>query len=266
MPLSVFAELREATLISRFDSFQVNQSMKFAIPALSLSLALLAALPATAPAQESVAAERAADANAILDRLRMSQTLKDVTLTGRLRPAKGSKSTPFVLKLDGPVSTYTFTETGLGLRLSLGENASKIEEIGPDGAVKTVGTKNFGDHIGDTPVTYEDISLRFLYWPHAKIEGEESVNSFDCWKLWVATPEGTGSQYAGAYLWVGKGTGALMRADCYAPGSKLAKRFLVRTPQKIRGQWALKSMRIESYDPPGSVKPETSYLELDGEK
>ena len=222
----------------------------------ALGLLTSSALPAQVPA------ERSADADAILQRLRMSQTLSNLTLQGHLRVS--SKKTPFILKLAGPQSTYTFSDTGESLRLSLGETDSKIEEIAADGSVKAVSSRQFADKVGGTPMTYEDISLRFLYWPHASVEGDENVNSFDCWKIWVATPKGSGSQYAGAYIWAAKKGGALMRVDCYAPGSILAKRFRVISGQEIKREWVLKSMRIESYDPPGSAKPSISYLEIDG--
>lgn len=231
----------------------------------ALALALFAPLAAVPQltAQETRTAARSENADAILDRLRMSQTLQNRALKGSLRVGSGSKKTPFKLELQGPVSTYTFLDSGESLRLSLGERGSTIEEISPDGKVTKVGKRQFSDRIVGTPITYEDISLRFLYWPHAEVEGEETINTRACHKLWVASPKGT-SQYAGVRVWVDKGSGALMRADCFAPGGELAKRFSVRSGQEIGGQWALKQMRIESFNPPGSGKATQAYLEIDG--
>jgi hypothetical protein len=221
-----------------------------------------ASLPLSAHAQESIPAVRGEDAGAILDRLRMSQTLQNMTFRGNLR--MGSTRTPFVLKLEGPTSTYTFSETGQGLRLSLGESKSTVEEISPGGQVTEVGCEKMTGKIGSTPLTYEDISLSFLYWPHATVEGEETISTRKCWKLWVATPPGGCTQYSGVYVWVDKGSGALMRADGYSPDRKLAKRFHVISAQKINNQWSLKQMRIEAYDPPGSGGVTRAYLEIDG--
>lgn len=237
-----------------------NPTLRSASLLVFLTCSLVAPLQPLHAQAEKVEASRGEEAEAILQRLRISQTLQNQKLKGNLRV--GSRKAPFVLDLNGPVSTYTFLDTGESLRLSLGADSSTIEEIDAQGKVKQVGRRLFDEKVAGTPLTYEDVALRFLYWPHAEVVGEETINTIKCWKLWVATPP-KDSQYAGVYIWVGK-NGALMRADCYASGSRLAKTFKVISGQEIDGQWVLKSMRIESYDPPGSKKPVMAYLNIDG--
>ena len=54
------------------------------------------------------------------------------------------------------------------------------------------------------PITYEDLALKFLYWPDARVVGEESVRSRRCWKIELQAPSHD-SQYSGVMLWVDRG-------------------------------------------------------------
>ena len=99
-------------------------------------------------------------------------------------------------------------------------------------------------------MTYEDLAFKFLYWPTARVLGEENVRTRNCWKLQLHAPSRE-SQYSNVLLWIDKASGALMRMEGYDWNAQLAKRFEVVSAQKIEGRWFLKTdahRRIAAWD------------------
>jgi hypothetical protein len=193
----------------------------------------------------------------ILQAIRYSQTLQNQTLSGRLRT--GSTRYPFLLRLDGPRIAYTFRDTGETIKLVLSPQGSQVrgqtaESLSPDELSRPV---------RGTPLTYEDISLQFLYWPHAEIVDKERIMNFMAYKMWVAAPADQ-SNYGGVFLWVPTAGPGLLRAEMYDRQHNLIKRFTVREAQKIDGQWTLKNMRIEKFEPGTENVVARTYLEIDG--
>jgi len=110
-------------------------------------------------------------------------------------------------------------------------------------------------------VTYEDLAFKFLYWPTARVLGEENVRTRNCWKLQLRAPSRE-SQYSNVLLWIDKASGALMRMEGYDWNAQLAKRFEVVSAQKIEGRWFLKQMRIEELQPGTNHVQWRTYLEI----
>ena len=98
-------------------------------------------------------------------------------------------------------------------------------------------------------ITYEDISLKFLYWPDAKMDGSDTVDGLNCWKLHLA-PGSQASAYAAVEVWVSKRTGNFLEGEGYNGAGKLVKRFKAVSGQRDpQGGWMLKQMRIETISP-----------------
>ena len=213
-----------------------------------LSLAVALALPAAPlPAAKD-----------ILESIRLQQTQQELELEGQLR--ENDKIIPFRLTQTGPVIRYSFTDPDEALQLRLGDNDSRLEEVTREG-VEKITAAQFDHKVRGTGVTYEDLALRFLYWPDARVTGENSIRSRNCWKLELKAPSRQ-SQYSNLYLWVDKSGGALMRMDGFDWKGQLAKRFEVISAQKIEGRWFLKQMRIEEFVA-GTNKVQTrTYLEI----
>ena len=112
-----------------------------------------------------------------------------------------------------------------------------------------------------TGVTYEDLALKFLYWPDGRVTGDDSIRTRNCWKLELKAPSRQ-SQYSNVFLWVDKEGGALMRMEGYDWTGQLFKRFEVVSAQKIDGAWFLKQMRIEEIQPGTGKVLARSYLEI----
>ncbi len=200
----------------------------------------------------------APSAKEILESVRLRQAQQDLELQGQLR--EGETVIPFRLTQTGPVIRYSFSNPDEALQLRLGDNDSRLEEVTREG-VEKITAAQFDRKVRGTGVTYEDLSLKFLYWSNAQVTGENSIRTRNCWKLELKAPNRQ-SQYSNIWLWVDKSGGALMRMDGYDWNAKLVKRFEVISAQKIDDRWFLKQMRIEEFDPAtGKVRSRT-YLEI----
>lgn len=198
------------------------------------------------------------EARQILESVRLQQAQQHLELEGQLR--EGDKVIPFRLTQSGPVIRYSFSNPDEALQLRLGENDSRLEEVTREG-VEKVTAAQFDRKVRGTGVTYEDLALKFLYWPDARVTGENSIRSRNCWKLELKAPSRQ-SQYSNVYLWVDKASGAIMRMDAFDWKGQLSKRFEVISGQKIDERWFLKQMRIEEFAS-GTNKVQTrTYLEI----
>lgn len=194
----------------------------------------------------------------ILESVRLQQTQQQLELQGQLR--ENEKIIPFRLTQTGPVIRYRFSNPDETLQLRLGDNDSRLEEVTQAGTEKVTAAQ-FDRKVRGTGVSYEDLALKFLYWPEARVTGENSIRTRNCWKLELKAPSRQ-SQYATIWLWVDKSGGALMRMEGYDWEGKLAKRFEVISAQKIEGRWFLKQMRIEEFAPATGKVQTRTYLEI----
>ena len=210
-------------------------------------------------AMGALSADAAApSAKEILASVRMQQAQQETDLQGQLR--QDATVVPFRLTQTGPVIRYSFANPSEALQLRLGETDSRLEEITRSG-VEKIAPAQFDHKVRGTAVTYEDLSLKFLYWPKAQMIGEENINTRSCWKLQLTAPSRQ-SQYSSVFLWVDKAGGALMRLEGFDWDGKLAKRFHVISGQKIDGRWFLKQMRIEEMQPGTNKVQSRTYLEI----
>ena len=198
------------------------------------------------------------DAQQILANVRIRQSQQQIDLRGQLR--QDARIVPFRLVQSGPVIRYIFNNPDETLQLKLGAGESRLEEIARTGSEK-IPREKLQDRIRDTSISYEDLALKFLYWPNARTIGADFIRTRNCWKvqLFAPSPE---SEYASVLLWVDKDNGALMRMEGYDGAGKLVKRFEVVSAQKIEDRWYLKQMRVESIDPQSNKAVSRTYLEI----
>ena len=206
----------------------------------------------------SVFAEPPPSAKDILDSVRMVESRQQIDLQGQLR--QDDIVIPFRLMQNGPLIRYTFTDPDETLELRLGENSSRLELVSDAGTEK-VGASKLQEKIRGTIVLYGDLAFKFLYWPTARVVGEENVRTRKCWKLQLRAPSHD-SPYSNVLLWVDKASGALMRMEGYDWDAKLIKRFEVVSAQKIERRWFLKQMRVEQFQPGTNHVEARAYLEI----
>jgi hypothetical protein len=194
----------------------------------------------------------------ILDQVRLKQSQQQLDLEGQLRT--DANVIPFRITQNGPVIRYTFYKPAEIVQLRLGDKSASLELVQESGTEK-FSKSRLDDRIGDTPVTYGDLALKFLYWPHAEVLGEETIRTRPCWRLRLQPPS-RDAQYSNVLLWVDKESGAIMRIQGYDWKGRLTKRFEVVSAQKIDGRWFLKQMRIEDLEPGVNHVLSRTYLEI----
>jgi hypothetical protein len=213
---------------------------------------LLSARPAVLQGEE--------DPNAILNQIRLSQAQISRPLEGRLRPEDGV-AVPFELRLNGSEIDYQFANPPETLKLQLTDTGSVLSDETAGASQNLAGPKLLAPVRG-TDVTYEDLSLRFLYWKNAKFLGEERVRAITC-SIVDVQPASRNTAYSTVRLWIAKDRGALIKAEGYDWQGKLAKRFEVISGQKIEGKTIFKQIRIERMNSETGKVASRTYLELD---
>jgi hypothetical protein len=194
----------------------------------------------------------------ILASVRMMESRQQIDLQGQLR--QDNNVVPFRLVQDGPLIRYSFANPDEVLQLRLGEKSSRLDLVTGEETEQFEASK-LKQKIRGTGVTYGDLAFKFLYWPTARVLGEENVRTRNCWKLQLRAPSRE-SQYSNVLLWIDKASGALMRMEGYDWNAQLAKRFEVVSAQKIEGRWFLKQMRIEELQPGTNHVQSRTYLEI----
>ena len=199
-------------------------------------------------------------AQEILEEARMNPTSHQAALRARIR-GEGSV-TPMKIRLGEGLIRYEFSEPEQTILLSLGADQTQISER-TGGVTRPLPSARLHDPVRGTGVTYEDLSLGFLYWPHPVLQGDQNIRSRQAWKMDLQAPSGE-PLYGVARVWIDKESGAILRIEGYDKKGQLLRRFEVVSAQKIEGLWMLKQMRIESFTAGKSQPANRRYLEVLG--
>ena len=192
------------------------------------------------------------DARRILEGARMAATLThlDDGLSGNLR--RDGRKTPVVLFLKGKDIQFQFSENKGPWRIfhmRIGDEAFNLFEI-EDGKTRNFPPDKLVAPIAGTDLTYEDLALRFFYWPNPKLEGREEVGGQPCFKLRIDKPKGTAGRYEVVYVWVHEKFGAFMKIRGHDKSGGLVKEFQVEDVMQIaKDVWTLRKMQVATHDP-----------------
>ena len=200
------------------------------------------------------------DPQELLKVARMASTQQEAFLRGRLR--SGPQSAPFTLQVDFGKLRFAFENPERVYEVRLAEDSSAVY----DARGRSL-RRGMQEPVADgAPVTVEDLSLGFLYWPDARLLGEENVRGRGAWKIELR-PGRRGSEFAVVRVWLDRASGALLRIEGFDWEGKLLRRFEVVSGQRIDGRWMLKQMRIEKFAPDNATRPvDRSYLEILGKE
>lgn len=187
-------------------------------------------------------------AEQILERARIAATLQHTDLKGQLRT--GRQKTELRLFLRGTNIQFQYLPGGqtwkiFHMRLGDGQYdlfAGKGQDLGerfPPGRLR--------EKVAGSELTFEDLSMRFFYWPNPKLLGEERVGTQNCWKIRVDNPGKSGS-YRTMYIWVHQKYGAFMKIEGFDAGGRLLRRFEVDSTMRLDdGSYTLKKMSVSSF-------------------
>ena len=224
----------------------------------TLTLSILSTIIAstlTHTAQADEAAER------ILERVRHSAALQKNKLSGHMR--KNGKRTPLTLTMNGQNISFQFLDNNKwsGFQMQLRQGQAKLFNLVDGKQPIPFPTAKIGQPILGSDVTYEDLSLRFLYWKNAKIEGQEKIKMQECHKIRLVNP-GNDGRYDIVYVWVHKKYGALMQVAGYNKAGHLLKRFHVTELMTVGKTQTLKKMNVDTYKPGTNKVIGVTYLEF----
>ena len=217
----------------------------------------------------SFAVAQEPDAKTILEGARMAATLTklDEGLSGNLR--KGREKTPVTLFLKGKDIQFQFSENNgpwQVFHMRIGdENFNLFEMI--DGKTKNFPPNKLVEPIAGTDLTYEDLALRFFYWPNPKLEGEEDVGGQACYKIRIDKPRAAAGRYEVVYVWVHKKFGAFMRIRGHDKSGGLVKEFQVEDVMQIaKDTWTLRKMQVATHDPANGRRLSITDVTFDSPK
>jgi len=227
-------------------------------------LPFIAAVALVTTACFSYQAHADAQADRILEGVRLSATLQQSDLTGKLRK-KGDR-VPIGLFLRGENIQFQFNQNKKWhkFHMRLKKNDFDLFEIVNGKTIKFPDSK-LNQPIMNTDLTYEDLAFRFLYWPNAKIEGEEKIKTQMCHKIRLVNP-GKGGSYNIVYIWVHQKYNALMQVAGYNKKGQLMKRFHVTNLMKVGNVQTLEKMNVETYKLGTTKGSGITYMEFEKPK
>ena len=176
----------------------------------------------------SLAQEASPDAGQLLKRVRQGATLQEnKDIKGQIR--KRSVKIPFSMSLRGNLIAFQYQLNNVWNRFDLNFKDRGQEILSwKDGKAGVLPVAQYTVPIAGTDVTYEDLSMRYLYWPQAKIvrdDAASTVKGRDCWIVQIPNPNSGVGQYAWVRVWIDKENGAMWQVDGIDRRGELAKRF-----------------------------------------
>ncbi|MDF1655973.1 MAG: outer membrane lipoprotein-sorting protein [Verrucomicrobiales bacterium] len=195
-------------------------------------------------------------ADEVLKLVRYSYTLFNRDFTGLLRTGFASK-TPFLMSLKPESIRFIFDSPSQVIYLDTKNNSFALFE-GLDGkAMQPVNPSKYAQEVRGTDVTYEDLAMRFLYWPNAKIVKLDKIKARECWHVRVLNPDGEGA-YSTVDVWIDRGSGGMIKMNGYNSSGRPVRRFEVLSGKKFDDIWMVDEMRIETINPStGQIKSST---------
>ena len=200
---------------------------------------------------------QAPDADAMIRNIRLSATLQQMDLHGQIRKDNKVPITMFVRENN----LQFHLGNGERFHIRMGDEKAELMTVDDAGKTSAFPGSKLATPIAGTDVTYEDLTLRFLYWPNAKLEGEEAIRGEDCYKVRLNNPNpGTGA-FGVAYVWVHKKYGAFWQIRAHDKKGTALKEFQVNSVMQLpdgKG-YTIKEMLVNSLDPNLRVTSKT-YL------
>ena len=254
-------------IVSKMSELELVKAARFAecLPMIFKIALLTAALMTSGYAQQP-------DANAILAGARLAATLTQLDKSEPLRGnlTRGSVKVPIALFLDGKNIQFQFNENNAPawrvFHMRLADEKYDLFEL-TNGKTLDFPVKKLGEAIAGTDLTYEDLSLRFFYWPKPSLEGQEDVGGQPCYKIRVNKPKGSGGRYEVVYVWIHSKFGAFMKIRGFDKAGKLIKEFQVEDIMKVADKvWTLRKMQVSTYDPSNERRISITDLVFDPPK
>lgn len=201
------------------------------------------------------------DAAAMVRSIRLSATLQQMDLAGSVEKDGGPKLGVNLFVRENNMQFQLGEKERFHIRMG-DEKAELLNVIDDKGTTRAFPVSKLSQPIAGTDVSYEDLTLRFLYWKGARLEGEEKVNGEQCYKIRLNNSDGNGA-YGVVYVWVHKKYGAFWQIRAHDKKGAPLKEFQVNAVMKLPDNkgYTIKEMRVNALDG-GRVKSIT-YLRFE---
>ncbi|MEM1441915.1 MAG: outer membrane lipoprotein-sorting protein [Verrucomicrobiota bacterium] len=199
-------------------------------------------------------------ADEVLKLVRYSYTLYNRDFSGLLRTGF-AKKTPFLMSLKPESIRFIFDDPAQVIFLDTRNNAFSLFEGVGGAEMQRVDPSKYGDEVRGTDVTYEDLSMRFLYWPNAKIVKLDRLKGRNCWHVRVRNPDGLGA-YATVDVWIDRASGGMIKMLGNNPAGRPIRRFEVLSGKKFGDIWMVDEMRIETIHPTTGQTKSTTRMQI----
>ncbi len=192
----------------------------------------------------SLLASSAQDVHELMARARYVTTLSKTDLEGRLK--KSSLEIPVKFSLNGEnlMVQYYVDSLWKGLHVKLNPTNCQLFDINADGSESLFSDQKIGQDIAGTDLSYEDLSLRFLYWPVAELKGEERIKSQNCYIVRVHNPDQKGN-YLYCDLWLHQKASNLMQVKAYDRNEQHCKTLQAADLMNVDGEIMMRKMKVE---------------------
>ncbi len=215
-------------------------------------------LPVLASAQTS----QPKSAEEILRIVRLSYALQNHKMSGQLRDDSTGRTEPLELTMDNQVMRFRFKNQPPEIvHLDMNTTPATLYQVKPGGTTQVTGSQS-SQSVRKMAFNYEDLSLRFLYWPRPQLMGEDRVSAQKCWIVRVTNPGRDGPYYA-VDIWVHQGSGGAAKMMAYDRNSKVVKRYQVTKVQKVDNATVLKELKIETVDPASGAVSGRTYMTME---
>jgi len=201
-----------------------------------------------------------AAAEKVLAKARFATALQNQDLSGQLR--KGGKRYPITLFLRQKNIQFHYLVGKEWVKFHMRQNKEQFDLFEMRGG-KTFkfDDKKLVQPIQGTDLTFEDLSMKFLYWKNAKIVKEERIKGQKCDVVRLINP-GKSGRYAIVYAWIHKEQAALMKVVGYDAKGRVLKQFSIDKIMKVGKTYTLEKMRIDTFDPERGRSIGVTYMEF----
>ena len=205
----------------------------------------------------------------VLRQVRYSQSTERQVFNGEIRPRKiGFKSTPLRVELSPGGMKFLFfkgnsrrNEVDQIVELKLLNGRYELTELTRSGTGK-IAPERYSERIRGSDITYEDIAMRFLYWPEPKHLKVEKAKGGAAWKIRCVNP-GNDGPYSLVDVWISQESGALVRMNGFDAKMRLIKSYEVESIQRHKGALMLRMMNVRTYPTSGAGHVGSTYLKIE---
>jgi hypothetical protein len=164
-----------------------------------------------------------------------------------------------------PSARYTLRDPeGKDLaRLSLAREASNVVSRFETGnPMRETPVPDSSVPVLDTDMTWQDLTLSFLWWRQGKVLGEDVVKGRACQVVELDAPPG--EPPGKVKLWVDRQVPMMLQAEAYDAKGKKVRSLWVKSFRKIKERWMVREMEIQQ-EPP-SHRTHITVTDLDGRR